>query len=82
MPTRPGCALRTGNSSTTPAVVIRPIFWFPASVNQKLPSGPTVRMFAALPAPVGNSVITPSGVTRTSSCAPKARTTCSRPARA
>ena len=52
----------------TPAGVIRPILLPLSSVNQRLPSGPTVMLSGPLSdvglESGGNSVITPAGVTR------------------
>src|SRR5207253_2620637 len=55
----------TGNSVTAPAVVMRPIWSAPASVNQSAPSGPAAMSAGAAPAvmPVPNSVSTPAAGT-------------------
>ena len=59
IPNRPLPAVRTGNSVTTPAVVIRPILLPPPSVNQRLPSGPAAIAGGWLLAVgTGNSVTT------------------------
>src|SRR5262245_13734168 len=54
----------TGNSVTVPVMVIRPILLTPASVNQRLLSGPTAIPATSCVTPVGSSVIVPDGVIR------------------
>src|SRR5262249_4025737 len=50
----------TENSASTPLVVMRPILFRDSSVNQRLPSGPTV-MPLDLTDAIGNSVTAPFG---------------------
>ena len=53
-----------GNSVTTPAVVIRPIWLALLSVNQRAPSGPDVMKLKVPPPVTGNSVTEPEVVIR------------------
>src|SRR6516225_6365760 len=55
-----------GNSVTTPAVVIRPIWFAPNSVNHRLPSEPTAMLVGPLPdvMPLENMVTWPEGAIR------------------
>ena len=54
----------TGNCTTLPPVVMRPISFAPLSVNQRLPSEPAAIPAGLPPKGSGNSVIAPDGVMR------------------
>src|SRR3954467_1965397 len=58
---RGGTRPRPPKPVQVPLGVIRPTPLSPWSVNQRLPSGPTVMSYGVEPPAVGNSVIVPSG---------------------
>src|SRR5262249_401814 len=66
MPPSKVLALGIGNSAITPAVVMRPIWLLPFSMNHSAPSGPVVMREGALPAVgiVNSTVNTPAALIR------------------
>jgi len=65
MPSGSASGVGTEYSAIEPDVVTRPMaFGAPASVYQRLPSGPAVMLPGLLPEGTGNSVIVPEGVMR------------------